>query len=117
MHSGAPRELRNEERELLRFLLAGLWPEEKINRTLDEARVEDMKDGGMGSIKFVGPSGRKMGKEILEAVWHDVDGVTVSISVNVDTCGELFELDLWKVDFSPLKKYPKYSELDRKCNA
>ncbi|MBK6296439.1 MAG: hypothetical protein IPF55_21165 [Rhodoferax sp.] len=30
----------------------------------------------------------------------------MSIVVNVDKRGNLFELDFWKVDFSPLCQYP-----------
>jgi hypothetical protein len=111
------RELRDEERELIQFLAAGFLPQSKIERSLAGARVEDMADGGMGSIRFAGPPGRKMGRELVESVYHDVDGTMVVITVNLDTRGELFELDFWKVDFSPLKKYPKYSELDRKRKA
>jgi hypothetical protein len=28
------------------------------------------------------------------------------VVVNLDHQGELFELDLWKVDFPPLKRFP-----------
>ena len=103
--------MRLEERELIRFLVTGMLPEEQINRSLTGACAPDMRDGGKGSIVFKGPAGRKMGAELVEADYHDLDGVLVSISVNLDTSGELFELDFWKVDFSPLKKYPKCSEI------
>ena len=103
--------MRLEERELIRFLVTGMLPEEQINRSLTGACASDVRDGGMRSILFKGPAGRKMGAELVEAHYHDLDGVLVSISVNLDTSGELFELDFWKVDFSPLKKYPKCSEI------
>jgi hypothetical protein len=35
----------------------------------------------------------------------------VSVALNVDQRGELFELDLWKVDFSPLKRIAALAEL------
>jgi hypothetical protein len=70
-----------------------------------------MRDGGMGSIRFEGPSGRKMGTVLVEADYYDLDGVLVSISVNLDINGELFEMDFWKVDFSSLRRYPKCSDL------
>lgn len=105
------RELRPEERELIQFLIAGMLPEEQINRSLASACVSDMRDGGMGSIRFERPSGRKMETVLVEADYYDLDDVLVSISVNLDINGELFELDFWKVDFSPLKKYPECSEV------
>jgi hypothetical protein len=37
--------------------------------------------------------------------------VPVSVALNVDQHGELFELDLWKVDFSPLQRIATLGEL------
>jgi hypothetical protein len=70
-----------------------------------------MQDGGMGSIRFVGSGARSFGKALVEAQYLDSDGVLVSITVNVDHQGQLFELDFWKVDFSPLIRYPKPSDV------
>jgi hypothetical protein len=50
---------------------------------------------------------RRLGKKIAEAEFTDEDGTLVSAAVNLDENGELFELDIWKVDFSPLKRYPR----------
>lgn len=41
----------------------------------------------------------------------DDDGVSVIIELNVDERDKLFELDLWKVDFSPLRRYPNPEDL------
>ncbi|MGB2638232.1 MAG: hypothetical protein WAN32_04730 [Candidatus Acidiferrum sp.] len=65
----------------------------------------------MGSIRFVQPDTRAFGKALAEAQYVDSDGIPVSITINVDQNGQLFEVDFWKVDFSPLKRYPKPSEL------
>ena len=65
----------------------------------------------MGSIRFVQPEPRSFGKALVEAQYVDSDGVLVSIAVNADNSGDLFEVDFWKVDFSPLKRYPKPSDL------
>jgi hypothetical protein len=35
----------------------------------------------------------------------------VSIAINVDNKGDLFEVDFWRVDFLPVKRYPKPSDL------
>ena len=78
---------------------------------LVKSRVVDMQDGGMGSIRFVGSEARTFGKVAAEAQYVDSDGVLVLITVNTDKENQLFEVDFWKVDFSPLKRYPKYSEL------
>lgn len=69
-----------------------------------------MQDGGVGSIRFVG-SQPPMGKEVAEAQYLDSDGVLVSIVINTDRNGQLFEVDFWKVDFSPLRRYPRPSDL------
>ena len=65
----------------------------------------------MGSIRFVQPEAGTFGKALAEAQYVDSDGVPVSIALNTDSSGHLFELDFWKVDFSPLRRYPKPSDL------
>jgi len=65
----------------------------------------------MGSIRFVQPESRSFGKALVEAQYVDSDGVLVNIAVNTDNNGDLFEVDFWKVDFSPLRRYPKPSDL------
>ena len=57
------------------------------------------------------PSSRQHGKTLAEAQYNDVDGVLVSIALNIDKNGNLFEMDFWKVDFSPLRSYPKVCDL------
>lgn len=60
----------------------------------------------MGSLLLlpdgVNKEGRKFGKEVVEHQFKDSDGVVVSASLNIDQNGELFELDIWKTDHSPL---------------
>ena len=65
----------------------------------------------MGSIRFVQTEPRTLRKALMEAEYTDSDGVLVSIVVNVDTHGDLFEVDFWKVDFSPLRRYPSPSDI------
>jgi hypothetical protein len=60
----------------------------------------------MGSVRFVGEKDRRRAGSIAEATYVDADGITVSIELSVDEAGRLFELDFWKVDFSPLRLYP-----------
>ena len=87
--------------------------EQHLRTKLSGAHVEQMPDGGMGSLRFLqenGPS-RSIGREIAEATYVDEDGVPVEISINVDKDGELFELDMWKADFSPLLRFPEPSQV------
>jgi len=65
----------------------------------------------MGSIRSARDERRIFGKVLAEAQCTDEDGVCVSIAINADNKGDLFEVDIWKVDFSPLKRYPKPSDL------
>jgi len=105
--SGRP--LRPEEVALIRALLAGVYPAEALEGALKDSRVADMQDGEMGSIRFLGSG--PIGMALVEAQYLDSDGVLVSIAVNGDKQGQLFELDFWKVDFSPLKRYPSPSDV------
>jgi hypothetical protein len=41
----------------------------------------------------------------------DEDGVLVTASLNATHEGKPAELDIWKVDFSPLKRWPTDSEI------
>lgn len=89
---------------------------EVVDEKLPDCVVEDMADGGMGSIRFINDRqvSRSFGATIAEATYVDADGVTISIALNVDERGDLFELDIWKVDFSPLSCYPAPEQLQVK---
>ena len=68
----------------------------------DSLEVAEMTDG-MGSLLLI-PEGQKnkkrlFGKEISEVQFLDDDGMLVSVSLNIDRNGFLFELDVWRVDF------------------
>lgn len=76
----------------------------------DNLFVRQMDDGGMGSL-YLFPAGlnkekRSFGKQISELQFTDIDGVEVIASLNLDESGNLFELDIWKTDFSKLLKFP-----------
>ncbi|MCK1287702.1 hypothetical protein IVB41_27745 [Bradyrhizobium sp. 44] len=101
-----PRPLPSKERDLVLFIL-GQTSSSYGHFDL----VEEMNDGGMGSLCFVGSADRRFGKCIGEAEFDDADGVLVSVALNIDQRGELFELDLWKVDFTPLQQMAASDEL------
>ena len=107
------RDLRAEERILVSFLLqAAKKGEDYISEFFSETQCHDMNDGGMGSIRFVyhgethSPDTRKFGGEMSSCHFTDDDGVLVSVALYADTSGIPFELDVWKVDFSPLIRIP-----------
>ena len=56
----------------------------------------------MGSIRFlsVREGEHRFAAEIRQANYIDEDGVLVSIVLNTDENGDLFEMDFWKVNFS-----------------
>ena len=49
---------------------------------------------------------RRLGAEVAELEYLDVDGVGVSVTLNLDQHGRLFEIDSWKYDFSVRKSIP-----------
>jgi uncharacterized protein DUF6984 len=108
------RSLRPEEGDLIRYLLAGVSEAASLENDLAMKRVVDMRDGGMGGIRFLASEQRSFGKCLVEAECFDSDGVLVSIALNVDNKGQLFELDFWKVNFSSLQRYPRPSDVSIK---
>lgn len=71
-------------------------------------KVKPMNDGDMGSLLLfpnrANNCNRIFGEQISEYQYKDIDGVDIIASLNIDSNGSLFELDIWKTDFSPTKK-------------
>jgi len=107
------RKLRKEEAVLIAAMLRNNPKANELLPSLSESRVRDMNDGAMGSLRFRSADHRRrrFSKKIAEAEFTDEDGALVSAVVNLDENGELYELDIWKVDFSALKRYPRPEEL------
>ncbi len=77
------------------------WPE--------MIEVQEMNDGGMGSLRLrIGGqcANPLMGRVASEESFNDVDGMTVIASLILDKNDMPMELDIWKVDFSPLIRMP-----------
>jgi hypothetical protein len=55
--------------------------------------------------------GRKFGKDAGQVEFLDVDGVTVNVSLYLDKNGDLFELDMWKTNDTPLIEIPDVSDM------
>lgn len=76
----------------------------KLEINLTNLLVNPMDDHGMGSLS-IGEDyeNRQFGQEIAEYMFKDIDGTPVSVALNVDQQGKLYELDIWKVDFSSIR--------------
>lgn len=100
---GQVRPLNAPEKTLLARLSAQLGDAAPWVDRLDFLRVQDMPDGEMGSLYFASDTktseGRKFGRRVAELQFDDADGVAILASLNVDTDGELYELDIWRTDF------------------
>jgi len=73
--------------------------------------VRSMCDGNMGSLRLVvraedDRNDRRFGRQVSECQFHDADGVLVIASLYMDERDAPYELDMWKVDFSPLLNLP-----------
>lgn len=78
---------------------------------LGALQVREMDDGAMGSLQLLsqdssGGKGRQLVECKAAVQFTDSDGVEVIASLNADEEGSLFELDMWKTDFSPLIRIP-----------
>jgi hypothetical protein len=72
--------------------------------------VESMSDGGTGSLRLVPTVMRSkqrfFGNRVSSYEFADEDGVRVIAALVVDTDGHIYELELFKTDFSRLKRLP-----------
>jgi hypothetical protein len=101
------RKITEKERVLLSYLInkASLSLPCDWDKTL---RVLPLDDGGMRSLYLIpnfhtkNKEERLFGQQISECHFKDIDGIDVIASLNLDDIGELFELDIWKVNFQPL---------------
>lgn len=101
------------ERMVLRALVsAGALPIRLTSpEMLDDYRVREMLDGGMGSIRFVKEQRRRGACGVAEQFYTDTDGVLVLFQLDLDDHDEPWEIDAWKVDFSPLRRPPSIDDL------
>ena len=84
------------------------------NLTVDIStlRASPMDDGGMGSLLFEATAeGPRKALEVATCYFEDDDGVAVKAMLNIDQYGHLHELDVWKVDNSPLRRWPMAADI------
>lgn len=102
------RKLTAGEKRLLDFLIkkANLY----LNDNWNDLLVTPLNDGGMGSLLLIPPNMddklRAFGSQVSQCTFSDKDGVDVIASLNLDKTGNLYELDIWKTDFSHLIEIP-----------
>ena len=100
------RPLRPVERAVLEELVRRSQTPEVYLPLLDSIHVEEMSDGGMGSLYVVHQcktaASRRFGSRISELKFQDADGTPVIVSLNVDRDGDLYEIDVWKVNYRPV---------------
>ena len=100
------RLLKSHEEKLIKSLLMKNSSLAKLFiPLLDTVLVEDADDGGMGGLRFISHinnADRTIGQKVAETEFIDEDGVLVSVELSLDNNNQLFELDIWKVDYSPL---------------
>ena len=100
---GAKRQIRQNEKELINFLLL------KLNLIPDDYQVDELVDeyegGKMGSISLGGDANAYAG-DLIQVEYIDSDQTPVVITLTKDENGRLLDLDFWKVDFSKLLEYP-----------
>ncbi|GMG92286.1 hypothetical protein SGO26_27170 [Cupriavidus metallidurans] len=107
-----------EEREkilLLRLGELGNIPSVAPLLATGALSVQDMDDGGMGSFLIVLPQeyeGAKHGYNKVTAKSNDADGVLLVATLYVNERGFPCEVDIWKVDFSPIIEIPSKWELE-----
>lgn len=106
------RSLAADEKRLVQALIKEAGSLDLPFDWIDTVEVEPMDDGGMGSLRFLSSSAPKMNRQVAELRFRDADGVSVIASLNVDENGMPLELDVWKVDFSPLAKIPEQLSTD-----
>jgi hypothetical protein len=102
------RKLKNEELGLITHMLNQVPNSDYFIKKLPSLLVTEMNDGGMGSFKFLSETSQKrtMQKEVAHINLCDVDGIPLSITLNLGTDGELYELSVLKADFTLLKQFP-----------
>lgn len=102
------RHLLEHERPVVAYLfeLAGMPVD------LDELIVRSMSDDGMGSLAIAPfDNSRRLGSSPAECHFYDLDGIPVSVELNLDQDGRPFEIDVWRVDFGSTVGWPLRAEL------
>jgi len=97
------RQLLDHERPIVEYL----FDQAKLQLNIEELYVTPMLDGGMGSLALgANYESRSLGRELAECHFIDADDVPVSVTLNADSNGDPYEVDVWKVNFQPTIRWP-----------
>ena len=111
------RELNKEEIILVEYL-AGKAKYQLEKNWYNGYKALTMNDGGMGSILLIPdnlPQQERVFKaQIADCVLKDVDNMDIIVSLNIDQNDYLFELDIWKCDYTSVKKIVGLQDLYEK---
>lgn len=113
MQSGKPRALSANELELLEFMLSDKEHAHLLNG-IGSLWVTELTDGNMGSIRFASPLNERQASYLEKAEFRDVEGSNINVAINTDQTGELYEIDIWKYDFTPVIEFPGKNTFVRK---
>lgn len=109
------RGLTRDEFEVCAKLISRTLSHEKLLHQLKLAEIDLLPDGGMGSMRFFiakEEGERKFGEKVAEGKAFDSDGVPIFLSLLVDREGNLFELEVWRVDFKEIHRFPSAPDLE-----
>lgn len=104
------REISQDERRLVELILRRAAS--TLATPIDHALVRPLDDGGMGSLSFDVDSKETFGAVVGEVTFRDSDGVGVSAALYLDSQGQLYELDIFKGDYSHLRRWPTESDIE-----
>ncbi|MCB2377141.1 hypothetical protein LGH70_06080 [Hymenobacter sp. BT635] len=101
--------LKLPELGLLIFLLRDKPNKDYLLAKLYAIEVTELDAEISGSLRFSNSrTDRRLGEKIAATRFLDEDGVPVFVSLYLDQQGELYELDCWKVDDTPLRRIPAF---------
>ena len=113
MQTSKPRALSANELELLKFMLSDKKHDHLLNG-IGSLRVNELVDGHMGSIRFISLLNERQASCLETAEFRDVEGSNINVTINADQTGALYEIDIWKYDFTPVIEFPGKSTFVRK---
>lgn len=104
--SGVARALREHEVQYVSRLIDAANLRDVVDVNWRRQLVVDLDDGGMGTFRFVEAAQWAEPRVVAEIEVTDADGVPVSVALLVDAQARIYELDIFKADFSPVIKLP-----------
>jgi hypothetical protein len=100
------RLLKSGEKDFIFAMLDKINRKDYLSKIFDLVYVNEANDGGMGGLTFFIENNSDFDRsfrEVLVSVeFYDIDKIKVIATLNLDNKNQLYELDIFKVDFSPL---------------